>query len=80
VARPVKDEDDMFDRSRGPAGKYPWDRWFDGRTWMLTPGEDFDRGVGSFRSVAHLAARNRGGKLRTAVRRGKLYIKFVEGP
>jgi hypothetical protein len=44
---------------------YPWDEWFDGSVWELTPGEDFAGQPATFRSSAVAQAARRDGKVRT---------------
>ena len=56
---------------------YPWDEWFDGSVWELTPGEDFKGKPATFRASA-VAAR---GKVRTRKVIGpdgeeRLYLQF----
>ena len=47
-------ETDIVSESR-----YPWDRWFDGQTWMLTRGHDFLCSKEYFRSYVYRAAERR---------------------
>lgn len=56
--------------------KYPWDDWFDGQVWELTPGEDFTVTIESFRSTAIGKASSLGGILRTRVAGGKLQLQY----
>jgi hypothetical protein len=44
---------------------YPWDEWFDGSVWELTPGEDFKGKPATFRASAVAQAARRDGKVRT---------------
>ena len=44
---------------------YPWDEWFDGSVWELTPGDDFKGRPATFRSSAVAQAARRDGKVRT---------------
>ena len=39
---------------------YPWDEWFDGSVWELTPGEDFKGKPATFRASAVAQAARRG--------------------
>jgi hypothetical protein len=62
---------------------YPWDDWLDGAVWELEAGTDFRGTSSTFRSVAIVQARKRGGKVRTRLIRStvantddKLYIQF----
>lgn len=57
-------------------GKYPWDEWLDGSVWELEPGSDFKVELDSMRSLAISAAKRQGGKLKTRVTGGKLYIQY----
>jgi hypothetical protein len=45
--------------------RYDWDRWFDGETWVLTRGEDFDVAAKSFQCQAAAYARTHGITVRT---------------
>ena len=63
---------------------YPWDEWFDGSVWELTPGEDFKGKPSTFRASAIAQAARRDGKVRTrkivhpdGVER--LYLQFYRG-
>lgn len=47
--------------------KYPWDRWFDGSTWLLRRGEDFETSAASMRATAFRAAAAGGKQLRTSI-------------
>jgi hypothetical protein len=59
---------------------YPWDEWFDGSVWELTPGEDFKGQPATFRASAVAQAGRRGGKVRTRKIRDeqgeRLYLQF----
>jgi hypothetical protein len=59
--------------------RYPWNEWFDGSTWELTRGEDFDCPASSFRVRAQAAAAQRGMKLATRVREDTCLIQVVPG-
>lgn len=48
---------------------YPWDRWFDGRTWRLEQGVDFDTSVRTMRSTVMASASRRGIRVKTALER-----------
>jgi len=56
---------------------YPWDQWFDGAIWRLTPGEDFDGPVATFRSYCYRQAGERGYRLRTRRSHDGLYIQAL---
>ena len=47
-------------RRKGPKPKYPWDEWLDGRTRLLTPGEDFDVKTSTMRAMVYQQAYKRG--------------------
>jgi hypothetical protein len=60
---------------------YPWDEWFDGSVWELTPGEDFKGKPATFRASAVAQAARRDGKVRTrkvlaADGEERLYLQF----
>src|SRR6188472_2551521 len=60
---------------------YPWDEWFDGSVWELTPGEDFKGKPATFRASAVAQAERREGKVRTRKVLGedgqeRLYLQF----
>ncbi len=59
-----------------PTGKYPWDTWFNGSIWELSPDEDFATTISSFRTVAYRAATIRGGTLRTRSHKGRLLLQY----
>ena len=42
---------------------YDWDKWLNGKQWLLSQGVDFEVAQASFRSAAFMAARKRGLKL-----------------
>jgi hypothetical protein len=45
--------------------KYPWSEWLDGRPWHLVEGEDYEVSTTSFRGSAWVAAKRRGGRVRS---------------
>jgi hypothetical protein len=60
---------------------YPWDEWFDGSVWELTPGEDFAGQPATFRASAVAQAVRRDGKVQTRKLRAedgteRLYLRF----
>ena len=55
-------------------GRYPWDEWFDGEVWELTPGEDFTS-LKTIRSGIYEAAVARGCRVSTRQKDGFLYIQ-----
>jgi len=48
---------------RGRTEQYPWADWFDGQTWLLEQGIDYDAETESMRSCAYAAARRHGVKI-----------------
>lgn len=50
-----------------PSSKYPWERWLDGRVWLLEADTDFVCLPTSMSLMAHAAAKQRGLKVRTSV-------------
>jgi len=58
---------------------YPWGQWFDGRTWVLDPLEDFpSTNLERFRRQVYYAAKHYELAVRTRIRDGKLYIQAYE--
>ena len=57
--------------------KLPWDKWLDGRIWQLTQGEDFKLQLHSLRAQGSLAARKKGGRLRTNTRGNSVVLQFI---
>ena len=47
----------------GRTEQYPWADWFDGQTWLLAQGIDYDAATESMRSCAYAAARRHGVKI-----------------
>jgi hypothetical protein len=68
--------------AQAQSSRYPWNEWLDGSIWELVPGEDFKGQLNTFRSVASMHSRKRGGSAKTRIVRGKngekdkLYIQF----
>ena len=56
-------------------GTYPWERWLNGDTWALTPGEDFTCTVPAFRAHAYATARAYGIRIHTRIRDGLFYLQ-----
>jgi hypothetical protein len=51
-----------------PGGpRYDWDRWLNGKPWLLRKGEDYEIDTESMRAAASRAAKERGKKVRTHV-------------
>lgn len=53
--------------SRSGYSRYDWTQFLDGGAWELEAGKDFTVGTKSFRSAAAQAAKQKGGKAKTAV-------------
>lgn len=51
----------------GRASKYPWEQWFDGRTWELTKGEDYNVQNENMRSATYIAAKRSGKRVSISV-------------
>lgn len=67
-----------FPRRQGRQ-KYDWDQWLNGKVWELEQGSDFFIALNNFRSAATAAARDKGGKVRTAKTGAKtLVIQFYK--
>lgn len=49
------------------AVQYSWAEWLDGRQWELTHGTDFDTSLVNFRSMAYIAAKKLGKKVRVSL-------------
>ena len=62
---------------RVPAGKYAagWLRWLDGKVHVLTPGEDFDCSIASFRAHTYYIGRQYSIKIRTRIQDGLFYVQ-----
>lgn len=54
-------DDSLLTEGRGRSAIYPWDQWFDGSTWKLVAGTDFQCSIAGIRSSAHASAKRRGG-------------------
>lgn len=72
-----------FDLSAMPrAGRpedHPWSEWFDGQTYELIQGEDYQaESPASFRSTVYSAARRYGVKVETAIIDGNLNVQRVK--
>jgi hypothetical protein len=61
MAKKLKD----FAFTRSSRSAYPWDQWLDGNAWALEAGADFEGSPGRLQSAAYVAAKARGGKVRT---------------
>lgn len=75
------------DKESQPRGRYPWDKWMDGRVWELHQGTreeveagkaDFHVTTKSFTSAVKQAAKSKGGEVRTAPDGAKLTILFIK--
>jgi hypothetical protein len=69
MASKVDDKSIVF--GNGSGSKYAWDQWFDGSTWVLTHGEDFETEVDTFQTTVLIRARKRGVKVLTKKLAGK---------
>jgi hypothetical protein len=58
-----------FSAHVGYRGKYPYEKWFDGRIWELTSKVDFDVNIDSLRVCMYTAAKRRGLRVRTSLTR-----------
>lgn len=76
------------DKESQSRGRYPWDKWLDGRVWELHKGTreeveagtaDFNVTTKSFTSAVKQAAKSKKGDVRTAPDGNKLTILFVPG-
>lgn len=68
------------ERKPPPHTKYPWDEWFNGRTWLLIQGEDFDRDPEEFRTYIYDMAQKKNAKVKTKIDRdGNIYIRKTGG-
>jgi hypothetical protein len=81
MAEQVKD----FDWDSKPGDKYPYLDWFNGDTWKLEIGKDFNCPLHSMRAQLYNKARSMGIKVRTHVpnpefvgRSSFIYVQAVE--
>jgi hypothetical protein len=60
--------------------KYPYAEWFDGGIWKLSPGEDFNVDLMSFRSCLYMAAKRRKITVKTHIPKHKdcIFIQKVK--
>lgn len=61
-------------------GKYDWDNWADGTTWLIERGKDYSVSDSAFQAAAYQAARRRGLELRTAVHGDGVVVEFSPRP
>jgi hypothetical protein len=61
----AKVKDDAIQFGAGSGSKYDWDSWFDGGTWVLERGDDFETEVDTFQTTVLIRARKRGVKVLT---------------
>lgn len=63
---------------RGRPAKYPWDKWFDGKTRVLEQGVDYEAdSPKSFRSTVYSAAKRMGIGIETRIIDGELHIQAI---
>lgn len=61
---------------RHPNEKYPWDEWFNGKTWLLIKGEDFDSDTDVFRRYIYDCSIRNDVKVKTKVdKHGNIYVR-----
>ena len=60
-------DDYNFSDHVGYRGKYPYDKWFDGKIWELTSKIDFDVNIDSLRVCIYNAAKRRSLRVRTSI-------------
>ena len=78
MAEKIKDEEITW--TKGTSSKYDWDNWFDGDTWVLTQGEDFQTEVDTFQTTCLIRSRKRFGQghLRTQkINKNKIAIQKI---
>ena len=63
---------------RGRKARYPWGDWFNGRIWVLRPGEDFAGAPRAFRTTIYGAAKRHGIVVRTAQVDGTIIVQAGE--
>ena len=72
---------DSFPTAAG--SRYPWDEWLDGSVWQLVHGDDYTAKTATFRSIASMQAKKRGGRIRTRAQeaegREAVVIQFERG-
>jgi hypothetical protein len=78
MATKVDDKAIVF--GNGSGSKYAWDEWFDGSTWVLSQGEDFETEVDTFQTTVLIRARKRGVKVNTKKIAGKKLAIRKVGP
>ena len=69
---------DAFE-TRGRQEKYNWSQLFDGNTWRLKQGEDFDGAPTTPQMAAYSAARRYDVRIRTRIDGNDLIIQALEG-
>lgn len=65
MAQIVEDSVAWLPPSSRTSSLYPWDEWFDGKTRILTRGDDFICTLTTIRAGIHTAAFRRGKSIRT---------------
>ena len=68
------------DPARFRRGKYPWNKWMDGRQREAKRGQDFTVSVPAFRSVMFQEAARRGGHIVSRViAENAIQFQFIKG-
>jgi len=59
-----------------PNQKYPWNDWFNGKTWLLIKGEDFDSETHVFRRYIYDVSIREGVRVKTTLdKHGNIYLR-----
>jgi hypothetical protein len=77
-AQGIQSRNNVYTNSfNGNATKYPWNKWLDGRIWILVKDKDFKIQCESIRIIAINYARDQGLAVRTRVQGDKVYIQMI---
>lgn len=60
-------------------GKYPWNKWANGRPWRVIHGKDFDCTIEGFRSAIYQYGRRANRGVRVAVKGSAVEFQFGKG-
>jgi len=63
-------------RARRRDSAYPLDTWFNGETWKIVQGVDFECGVASIRTLLHHHAKKRNLEVRSSLQEGNNFLVF----
>jgi hypothetical protein len=63
-------------KKRPPRAKYPWDKWSDGRVWLLERGKDYSCPDLSIARQAHQYATRVGLQATTSVQEDGVVVQF----